>query len=128
MQDQASLFDFARACELRDLGIAQASSYPADNYTAQAREVAARIAWQYGRVTADDIWREFPPPANISRAAMGPIFRDKRFQLIGIEPSKRPERRAGTNKVYCLRGEIDANSNLWREKTQSARQDAQKTG
>lgn len=73
-----------------------------DLWLANARDMAAQLAREHGKVTSDDIWLALPPPRTVHPSVMGALFRDKRFELCAFTLSKRPRANARRIGVYKL--------------------------
>lgn len=56
-------------------------------------------------VSADDVWRFCPPPADCHPSVMGPIFRCGLFRQAGWKASTRPSAHARTIRTYVLKEE-----------------------
>lgn len=73
-----------------------------DLWLANARDMAAQLAREHGKVTSDDVWLALPPPRTAHPSVMGALFRDKRFKLVDFTLSKRPLANARRIGVYEL--------------------------
>ena len=73
-----------------------------DAWLANARDMAAQLARENGKVTSDDIWLTLPPPLSAHPSVMGALFRDNRFRLVDFTLSKRPRANARRIGVYEL--------------------------
>lgn len=69
-------------------------------WLAGARATARAIIARDGRVTADDINREYPVPKGVEPRTMGCVFRTREFRLLKYVPGARSVRQIG---VYGLR-------------------------
>jgi hypothetical protein len=70
--------------------------------TARARMVELLRDGQH-EVSADDVWRYCPPPADCHPSVMGPVFRGGLFVQAGWKASTRPSAHARTIRTYRLR-------------------------
>lgn len=101
--DSPSLFDAAKARELRDLGIEIVSSWPNDEWVKNARRIAVRLAQINGTVSSDDVQRIFPRPDAIHPNATGAIFHCKELKMVGLKSSERIPSHARRIGVYAYR-------------------------
>lgn len=96
----ATLFDFAKGQQLRDLGIEIVSGFPNDTWITNARRVAVRLAQLNGTVTSDDVQKILPRPSEIHPNATGSVFRTKELRLVGFKASEKTSRHAARIGIY----------------------------
>lgn len=100
-------FDFERARKMRDIGIARvaASNLP---FIDKAREIAALCAATHpnGTVCADDVRRiaQRIGLAPTHPNAWGALFKHPRFVMVGYRQSAKISRKAGTQRIWRLKG------------------------
>jgi len=67
------------------------------------RQEAIKIAQEQGEVSADDIRQRFEIPSDVSRNALGSLFKSKEFIWKGVKKSITPSRAGGMISVWALR-------------------------
>lgn len=99
---QSSLFDAAEGRLRRDLGI-RAAGGKHTAWLAEAREVAADIAYRTGTVTADDVRAAgVETPEGASANVWGGLFNTDQFEFVGYTHSARPEAHSNLIRVWRL--------------------------
>ena len=78
----------------------------ADDWLRSARDLAKRIAFEEGSVTAEDINRRHPLPSGLHPNTMGKLFsvRDV-FRWNGTKKSQTPSRKGGIISIWMLTDE-----------------------
>lgn len=71
----------------------------------EARNVAMRIAFEEGSVSADQVREKFPLVESLHRNAIGSLFKTKDFIWNGVKKSRTPSRKGGMISVYRLTDE-----------------------
>ena len=74
----------------------------------QAREVAMRIAFEEGTVSADVVREKFPVVECLHRNAIGSLFKTNEFEFAGIKKSRTPSRKGGIIMTYRLTNDAEA--------------------
>ena len=100
-----TLFDYAASKQLRDTGMESAASGRAE-LLKRARELAVRLARIHGKITADDVRKEYEyRGGNWSELgnAAGSIFKGRYFECVGFENSSVATSHARALRVWKLR-------------------------
>ena len=79
---QLPLFDYTKARDARDAGIARVVDNKAD-WLEEVRQWALAYCDSHGTVTADDVRRVYATPAGYHYNVWGGIFTDRRFKWTG---------------------------------------------
>lgn len=98
-----TLFDAAQSRLLRDKGIEQAGSWPANEWVSKARAFAVSYARVHGTVDMDVVSRHCPRPADISPAASGAVFKTKELVVCGTKNSDKVSSHARRICIYKIR-------------------------
>ena len=99
----SDLFSLAESRSQRDAGMKRAAtSGAASEWLTRARDTAYFIAVSNGEVSADEVLKIMPRPADVSPNATGSLFRDKRFRQIGYKMSSKVSAHARRIGVYEL--------------------------
>ena len=100
-----TLFDYAASKKLRDTGMESAAKGRA-GLLQTARELAQRLAELYGKVTADDVRKEYEYRggnwSDLGNAA-GSIFKGKQWECVGFENSSVASSHARALRIWRLK-------------------------
>lgn len=99
----STLFDYAHAKKLRDIGIEQAGSWPASEWVSKARAFAVSYARAHGSVDADIVNQHVPRPPDISPNSAGSIFRCRELEPYGFKNSSKVSSHARVIRKYRIR-------------------------
>jgi hypothetical protein len=99
-----TLFDYQKACELRDIGLSKAEANNFD-WVQQARSLAIHLAMKNGEVDSDQVQAILPRPPSVSPNAAGAVFRCKQLVCVGFKQSSRVSAHARTIKVFKYVGD-----------------------